>query len=1005
LTLTLVLILFGVTADGFAQQREVRGQVTSVTGEAIAGAIVTVKGTTISVLSREDGGFTIEVPTGNVALVVAFLGYRTTEVTVRADQNVAAIEMELDPLRLEELVVTGTATEISRLNLPITVATLDAEEIQSTPAQTIEKAIQGKVAGATIETNSGAPGGGVQTRLRGVSTINGLSEPLYVVDGVIVSNAAIPSNQNAVTNASTGSNPSLTQDATVNRIADLNPNEIETIEVLKGAAASAIYGQKASNGVVIITTKRGKPGRPRIRFSQSFGFFDLARKLGARSFETVDEAVSVFGDGARDFFGPDGRPLGTFDQEQLLSHRNDLSFQTYLSASGGTERTQYYASADWKNDEGIIDNTGFERQSLRLNLDQRVSPRVSLQFNTNLLHTVASRGLTNNDNAGTSFYMVFPFTPEFVDLQRDSETGLFPDNPFERSNPLQTAALMNNDEDVWRLIGGVGGTWEAIQGPSHNLRVLASFGADYFAQNNSLFFPPDLQFEREGGLPGTSLLSKSDNLNWNVGSNLVYSYVPGSGAWRATTSTGFLYEVRGLNISRIVSRNLSAGKENVNAGTIIQIAETNVEAKDLGYFLQQDLLTLNDRLLLSVGGRLDRSSNNGDGGKFYFYPKAAGSFRFPSETSWLNEFKLRAAWGQSGNLPLFGQKFTPLAVTFNVEQTPGLVLGDTLGATDIKPERQNEFELGFDASAWNGRAALEFTVYQKNISDLLLARELAPSSGFTAQQLNGGKLRTRGLEIALAATPIQNDQTSWLFRTTFFLDRNKVTSLPVPSFRAGGFGTALGAYQIEEGKSASQIVAVISDGDSSFVAKVGDATPDFRMAFVNDITFGNFQFYTLFDWQQGGAVVNLTKLLYDFGQNTADFEADTQNVVNIGPVCAVELPDGSCDPAGADLSAGERRLLGFGVETRPFIESASYLKMREIAISYILPGTLMRSIFGPLFTSVRVTLSGRNLLVATGYSGMDPEVSNFGNQAIGRNIDVAPFPRSRSFWLIFDFNF
>ncbi|UCF21678.1 MAG: SusC/RagA family TonB-linked outer membrane protein [Gemmatimonadota bacterium] len=988
-----------------AQQREIRGQVTGVTGEAIAGALVTVKGTTISALSREDGGFTIRVPAGDLTLVASFLGYRTTEVGVRADQTVAAIEMDLDPLRLEELVVTGTATEISRLNLANTVATLSAEEIQPTPAQTLDKAIQGKVAGALVETNSGAPGGGVQTRLRGVSTINGLSEPLYVVDGVIVSNEAIPSNQNAVTNASTGSNPSLTQDAQVNRIADLNPNEIESIEVLKGASAAAIYGQKASNGVVVITTKRGRPGRPRVRLSQSFGVFDLSKTLGSRRFETADEAAAAFGESARDFFGSDGRPLATFNQEELLAHRNDISFESYLSLSGGSERTQYFASADWKNDEGIIDNTGFERQSIRVNLDQRISPRLSLQFSSNLLHTAAGRGLTNNDNSGTSFYMVFPFTPEFVDLRSDPETGLFPDNPFERSNPLQTAALMANDEDVWRLIGGVGGTWEAIQGRNHNLRILTNFGADYFAQKNKLFFPPDLQFEPDDGLPGTSLLSNSDNLNWNVGANIVYSYRPSSGSWTATTSGGFLFEDRDLNVSRVVSRNLSAGKENVNAGTNIQIAESRAKTRDLGYFLQEDLLALDERLLLSAGGRLDRSSNNGDGGKFFFYPKAAASYRFPDLTSWVNEFKFRVAWGQSGNLPLFGQKFTPLAVIFNVEQNPGVVLGDTLGASNIEPERQNEVEFGFDASAWNGRASLEFTVYQKNITNLLLARELAPSSGFTAQQLNGGELRTRGLEIALAGTPIQNSTLDWLFRTTFFLDRNKVMSLPVPSFRAGGFGTALGAFQIEEGESASQIVAVVSDADSSFVAKVGDATPDFKMAFVNDIKVGNFQIYSLFDWQAGGTVVNLTKLLYDFGQNTADFDENPQSVVNIGPVCAVSLDDGSCDPDGAVLTNGERRLLGFGVETRPFIESATYMKMRELAISYNIPSSLTSSLFGGIISSARITFSGRNLITWTGYSGMDPEVSNFGNQAVGRNIDVAPFPRSRSYWLIFDFDF
>jgi TonB-linked SusC/RagA family outer membrane protein len=990
---TLALFLFLGASDGLAQMREVTGRVVAATGEPIAGAAVTVKGTTITALTSEDGNFRIRVPVGEVTLVVAFLGYRTQEVTVAPGARVANVTMALDPLRLEELVVVGRATEISRRNLPNAVATVSAEEMERAPTESLEKALQGKVAGAQIESNSGAPGGGVQVRLRGASTINALSEPLYVVDGVIISNEAIPSNQNAVTKASTGSNPSLTQDAVVNRVADLNPADIESIEILKGASAAAIYGQKASNGVVIITTKRGRPGRPQVRYTQRFGFFDLSNRLGFRRFETVDEAVAAFGDGARQFYGPDGRPLGTFDHEGLLAGRNDLSWESALSLSGGTETTQYYAAGYWKNDEGIIDNTGFERQGLRLNLDQQVGRRVKLSATTNLIHTVASRGLTNNDNSGTSFYMVFPFTPEFVDLRRDA-SGVFPENPFERSNPLQTAALITNDENVWRFIGGLNGSVELIQGRSHNLTVLTNFGVDWFGQKNELFFPPELQFEDDDGLLGTSLLTNADNLNLNVGVNAVYSYTPAEGGWTATTSAGYQWEDRDLNVSRIESRNLSAGNPNVNSGTNIQISEVRTKVRDQGFYLQEDYLGMDDRLLVSVGGRLDRSSVIGNEATWYFYPKAAASYRFPNLTGYMDDFKLRIAWGQSGNLPLYGQKFTPLATTFNVEQNPGLVLGDTLGDASIKPERQNEVELGFDAAFKDGRGSLEFTVYQKNVTDLLLARELAPSSGFTAQFLNGGELRVRGVEVALGATPIQREGLSWLTRTTFFLDRSKVLDLPVPSFRAGGFGTALGAFQIEAGASATQIVAVITDGDSSFVAKVGDATPDFKMAFVNDITVGDFNIYFLFDWQAGGTVVNLTKLLYDFGQNTEDFEDDPQFVTNIGPVVVNDT-----------LTLGQRRLTGFGVETRPYIESATYLKLRELSISYVVPKTTTASLFGGWVRSLRVTLSGRNLLTATKYSGLDPEVSNFGNQAIGRNIDVAPFPPSRSYWLSFDFAF
>ncbi len=1020
----LALVFLIGASDALAQMREVRGTVTSVTGEPIAGATVTVKTTTITALTAEDGSFAIIVPAGEVTLVVSSLGYRIAEVRVTANQATANAELELDPLRIEEVVVTGFATTISRVNLANSVGTVTADDLKDGPeAETFEKMIQGKIAGANIETNSGAPGGGVQVRLRGTSTINALSQPLYVVDGVVVSNEEVPSNQNAVTLASSGSNPALTQDATVNRIADLSPNDIERIEVLKGASAAAIYGSQASNGVIIITTKRGRPGRARVRFTQTFGFNDLSNTLGMRSW-TDTAASRVFGDtvggiATSSYFGANGQPLQTFDQEELLGHRNDLNFESLLSVSGGNERTQYFASAVWRGDEGIIDNTGFDRQGLRVNLDQAIGSRVGVQFSSNLLHTVASRGLTNNDNSGTSFYMVYPFTPNFVDLRADPQTGIFPDNPFERSNPLQTASLMQNDEDTWRLIGGMNGKWEAIQG-RNNVTFLANLGFDYFAQENELFFPPDLQFERTGGQPGTSLLTNSNNLNYNIGLHGAYGYTPSSGAFTLTTSAGFQYFNRELQVNRMVARNQNAGLQRIDAGTNFQLSSIKTQTRDEGWYLQGDLLSLDDKLFMSVGGRIDRSSNNGDPDQYAFYPKAAASYRFPQPTSWLNEFKLRGAWGQSGNRPLYGQKFTTLAVNFNIEQIPGLVLGDTIGDPNIEPERQNEFETGFDMSGFNGRASLEFTWFQKNISNLLLAREIAPSSGFTAQNLNGGKLRVRGTEIQLAATLVQKARTNWLFRTTFHTTRSKITELPedVEPFITGGFGTALGAFLIDTTFSATQIVANIAEGGctttapgvctpgTSRVAPIGDANPDFQWAFVNDFTFGDFNIYTLFDWHQGGDLINLTGLLYDFGGNTADFDDDPQNVVNIGPNCAVESTVGDgCDPAGAVLTLGERRLLGFGVETRPFVESATFLKWRELAVSYTLPRAINQRLFGGIISGTRISLSARNLVTWTGYKGMDPEVSNFGNQPVARNIDVAPFPQSRSYWIIFDFDF
>jgi TonB-linked SusC/RagA family outer membrane protein len=959
-----------------AQGRVVRGIVVdSSTGAPITAANVAVRGTTIGASTGSDGRFTItNVPDGEVPLIVRRIGYRARELRVRADEGEIRVAMTSDPLQLDVVVVSGQATAIERRNLPNAVAMVTGEEVTRVSSQSFEHALQGKVPGAVIQTNSGAPGGGVQVRMRGVTSINAASEPLYVVDGVVVSNVAIPSNQNAVTNAAGGSNPSLDQDAQVNRVADINPNDIETVEVLKGAAASAIYGSRASNGVVLITTKRGRSGRPEFRLTQRLGRYQLSNKLGARRFNSLAEAEDVWGPAAANYF----RPGVAYDHEEQLAGNRPLSSETLLDFSGGGERTRYFLSGAWKDDAGIIDNTGFERQSLRANIQQELGSRVTLDAGSNIIRTLAGRGLTNNDNATVSFYMTLPFTPSFVNLSRQA-ADTFPDNPFAASNPLETAELMKNEEIVWRYIGSGRLTVDAFSSPTQSLRFTGTGGADYFAQKNDLLFPPELQFEDDDGQPGTSLVSNSDNLNINLGANGVHTFTPTGGGMRATTSFGLNYATRDLNVARMVSRSLVGGLEIVDAGTSVRVREFRQRVEDFGMFAQEEVLLLGERLLLTAGLLADRSSVNSDDDQLYTYPKFAASYRIPQLTGWLDELKVRAAYGETGNQPLYGQKFTPLAATQNLNGLPTLVVEGTIAADDLRPERQREVEGGFDATFANNRGTLEFSVFQKNVSDLLVERTLAASTGFATQIFNGGRLRTNGVEVGLGIVPIQTRDLQWVFRSTFFSNRSKIIDLPVPTFRAGGFGTALGAFQIEEGASPTQIVGndTLPSGADT-VRKIADANPDFVMSFSTDVNWRRFRLSGLLDWQQGGAVINLTKFLYDLGQNTADYA----NPITVG---------------GVQTTVGEHRLNTFNRLTSVYVEDASFAKLREVTLSYDVPTQTVNR-FWRQARSVQLSLSGRNLITWTKYTGLDPEVSNFGNQNIARNIDVAPFPPSRSFW-------
>ncbi|MEO7962744.1 MAG: SusC/RagA family TonB-linked outer membrane protein [Gemmatimonadaceae bacterium] len=962
-----------------AQTRSLSGTVTdSVTNEPVAAGVVVVKGTGIGTAVRPNGTWVLpNAPTGPLTLVIRSLGYRSREVAIADGATTVTVALARDVFKIDQVVVTGQATTIERRSAPNAVALVDAQDLAIVPTASIEQQLVGKVAGADIQQNSGAPGGGVQVRLRGVTSVNADAQPLYVVDGVVMSDVAIASNQNAITNAAGGANNGSNQDAQVNRIADLNPNDIESIEILKGASASAIYGGRASNGVVIVTTKRGRGGAPQVSFRQRGGVSTAANQLGARRFKSAAEVDAAFGAGTATRFG--FQPGTFYDNEKFLTEGTKPLRETVASLSGGTENTQYFASGTIYNEEGIVKNSGYDRQALRVNLDQRIGGRAQLDVTSAVTHTRAQRALTNNDNRAVSLFYALAFTPSFIDLRE--KHGLYPDNPFSSSNPLQTQALSKNNEDVNRFTSSARLNYNAFSSPTQTLQLTGLIAADYFNQKNALFFSPDLQFEPQDGFPGTSLLSNSDNLNMNFDANVAHQWTP-SGAFNASTSVGLQLLKRDLDISRIVSRGLVGGQQNVDAGTSVSVVQQRQPINNFGIFLQEQLQLLNDRATVSFGVRGDQSSLNADASKLYYFPKIAGSYRFESLGP-LQELKLRAAYGESGNEPLFGQRYTALTATNNIGGVPGLVVQGNVGANDLRYERQREVEFGADGAFFNRRANFEATVYQKLISDLLLTRNLPPSSGFATEVFNGGKLRTRGIELALGIVPIQSAAVNWLFRTTFSKNQGIITELPVPSFATGGFGASLGSFQIEQGKSATQIVGTDTIPGVS-LRVLGDANPDFRMSFTNDVTWRRLGARALVEWQQGSNIINLTKLLYDFGQNTKDF----------------------ADPvAGSSQTVGARRLNAWGAGVAAnYIEDASYVKLREVALYYDIGRGFLSNVWGGV-KSARLSVAGRNLFVSTKYSGLDPEVSNFGNQAIVRNIDVAPYPPSRQFLVSLDFVF
>jgi TonB-dependent starch-binding outer membrane protein SusC len=969
-TTCLVAATFGPVRVALAQdpappQSTVR-TITGVVKEAgsevpLEGAVITVREREISAVTDARGRFTLtNMPTGPLVMDVFGPAHETLEITV--DQS-NTVEITLKPA-VSTVVVTERAPVIAKQNLANGASVVRAEDLNRVSAQTVDNAIQGKLAGANVQQNSGAPGGGLQVRLRGVSTIIGQSEPLFVVDGVLVSNVAIPNGLSAVTLSTRGSSATATQDDQVSRIADLNPNDIESIEVLKGASASALYGSKAANGVVIITTKRGTAGGLRASVTQRFGSYFLSNKLGSRTFATVDEAVDVFGMAARDHYQP-GR---VFDLEEQLAGRNPLANETSANLAGGTKEIHYYASLLQRNDPGIMTGTGYEKQAGRVSVEAALGSRLRVGFTTNVIRSVAQRGVNNNDNATISHYMTLPGTPNFVDLARRPD-GTFPQNPFVGSlnNPLQTAALASNDEKVWRIIASANAALLLYSSERQFLQLQTTVGVDSFDQQNKLFFPPELHFEPLDNFPGTALDTNGESENVNFAIGLLHRYT--GDRFSNAASFGIQLEQRDLDVLYVAS--LGASRPNVDYGTSVGLTQLHTLIRDRGLYFQEEALVLEQRLSLLAALRAEQSSTAGDPYKIYLFPKGQVSYSIPGMPPQVELVRVRAAYGESGNQPRYAQKFTPLTGQNNVDGNPGLRLRGFLGSADLEPERQREIDLGFDVAAYDGRAVLEFSVYQKVISDLLLERLTAPSTGFIRDYINGGSLRNRGLEVMLQLIPVRRGRFEWLARTIFSMNRSKITDLPVPAFQTGGFGSSLGSFRIEKDKSATQIVGnhgLKADGTCCEVAKLGDGEPDFRITFFQGFTFGPFGASALLDWQKGSDVINLTKLLYDGAQNSKDFV-----------------------PAGMD------RLMRFETDAGVYVEDASYLKLREVELHVDLPQSWVTHL-GPMKTA-RLSVAARNLFTITPYTGLDPEVSNFGNQPIARNIDVAPYPPSRSFWL------
>jgi TonB-linked SusC/RagA family outer membrane protein len=953
----------------WAQTRVITGTVT-VAGSTVpvAGAIISAEGSTVDTRTGNDGNFRITVPAGDVTLIARALGYKRSSQIVRPTQTTANFTLERDVLQIEGVVVTGQATTVDRRSATTAVAQVSGDAISQVPAPTIQNALLGRVSGVNLQSNSGAPGGGIQMQVRGNNTILGSFDPLYVVDGVVYSNARIASGRGSISAAAFAT----AEDDAVDRVADINPENVESIEIMKGAAASSIYGSRAANGVVIITTKRGQLGAPRVSVRQKVGVFKLANSLESRRF-TLAEATEKYGSDIAHWFSGNASPY--FNHFEQVFDNNRPSYETSADVSGGNANTRYFVGGTWKHDEGIELNTGFGRQNLRVNVDQSLNDKFEVRVSTEFNRATHDRGWNNNCNNFACHGYAFAYTPSFVNLKARDANGNFlqPDWGIQ-SNPVQTTQLAENHEETNRFTGGLSANYDALNTVRQSLRFVAAAGLDAFQQNNNLWSPNELFYEAPQTLPGTAIEGDgiSRLFNWNL--NGIHNFAA-SGGWSLNTSAGAQFVEEYLNTSRITTSNLVPGQRNVGQGTNTTGTENLTKSRTIALYGQEEVRLFDERLLLQAGMRAERTSNNGDTQKFFIFPKFSGSYRIINLLGAGSEIKPRIAYGETGNLPIFGQKFT-LLNTPQLSGLNGFTVAGASGSPTVEPERVKEIEVGIDGLGMDGRLTWELTAFSRNTTNLLLQRVPAPSTGFTSQVFNGGKIENRGFEAVFGLTPIQRHDAVWVTRGTFTQYTSEVKDLAgLPPFRPplSGFG-GLGVTFIEKGEPLTQIIGRDFDANGERTAtdvKLGNSAPDYRIGFVNEVSYKALQFNVVLDYQHGGDIINLTQFLYDDSGLAADY--------------------GSPD--------WEYRMKGYngGVMT-PYIEDATYLKLREVRVGVDVPKRLLR--FGNVnLSQVRISLTGRNLVSWQKYSGLDPEVANLGSAAIRNNLDVSAYPPNRSFFL------
>jgi TonB-linked SusC/RagA family outer membrane protein len=978
-----------------------KGSVSDEKGDALPGVSVILKGTQQGTITDPEGKFSLEIPGTSAQVVFSFVGYLPQEISVGSQTRIDVI-LKQDTKALEEVVVVGYGT-VKKSDLTGSVAKVGEANIKATPIASLDRAMQGRAAGVQVVSNSARPGGGSTIRIRGSGSVNAGNDPLYVIDGFPTGN-----------------------------LNSINTDDIESIEILKDASATAIYGSRGSNGVVLVTTKRGKAGKTGITYDAYYGNQSVRNTiplLNARQFaELVNEAQT--NNGGKPYFDgstadkPLPTTLGAGTDWQKVVMR-DAPIQSHqLSVAGGSEKSRYAISFGYFEQKGIVLNSSFKRYTLRANLDNDLNSKIKVGLSMQGAFTSGSNARTEVDgNAGGGIISAaLSYSPTFPILNADGSyfknqgtlNGLAVDNPLaltnEFKNKATTIRILANSYIDYKIIDGL------------NFRT--SFGADLIsAKTNSYITRLAIA---GASLGGSGIISNQQDLNWLNENTLNYSkqLIP-----RHNISALVGYTIQGLSVENVAAKSNTFSDDfseynNLEAGATLVSPTSGASEWSLISYIARVNYGFDDRFLATFTARRDGSSRFGPDRKFGIFPSGALAWKIANEKwvkniSAISDAKLRMSYGLSGNQDIGNYRYLA-----NISAIP-YVLGGTLytgSATagianpDLRWEKNAQFDAGFDISLFNNRLQVSADYYIKKTSDLLFNVGVPTSSGFSTTLKNIGSVRNSGFELSLNTINVDKGSFRWSSEFNITFNKNKILTLDGrQEFRTGGDATIHNTSQnpilLRVGSPLGNFFGLVTDGifqnqgevdaSSQKNAKPGDlrykdlngdgtisdldrdiignSNPDFFGGFNNTISFKGFDLNFFIQGSYGNEILNYGT--FDLLNLTGGNNQSAKALDRWTP----ENPGTTIPRANA---AGGSRLL-----SSLHIEDGSYLRVKNISFGYNLPKSWLNRVS---VGSAKVYVALQNYLTFTKYSGLDPEVNRYGSSSLSQGLDYGAYPAAKT---------